>query len=342
MKKKFRGSTLVQILTMIISLFISAGFILPVYKESASYSSNYFTMEHFFKLRPENSSSYLGIAAKFLDAGNAKVAALMFVLLFIVPVLLIVFTFPKLRKLTYFSVILSAAIVWMHLFLMLGFTIEQKKLEITAVGVGYTMFVMQLPIMYVLYVLLSIIENVQLRKEKKANQNQDGNNQSNINMNQNMNQNAGFYQENGMPVNNQFSGMPSYPQSYPQDRVMETNPNLKFDLDLSASETANVPLDSGKEFDSKVHQDMYAQPVNLEDEPKQPAPEVYFTNPENEEPKEDTEALETAKVADILPFESAEEANKSEEKPARYCARCGAKLLDNAVFCIKCGAAIDQ
>ncbi|WP_026508324.1 hypothetical protein [Butyrivibrio sp. MC2013] len=169
MNKKFRSSTLLQIAMMLISIVISISFLLPIFRPKLDYSLEgpFFSSANLFNLWPEGGMSYLGLASRFLDSGRFGIFFMMIALLMLMPIALAVICYPRLRKLSYFGILPIIGMIFAHLYLGLGFTIEQAALDFTFLGIVYGALLSQLPILYILFVILSVIENMQIKKESK-------------------------------------------------------------------------------------------------------------------------------------------------------------------------------
>ncbi|WP_022758427.1 zinc ribbon domain-containing protein [Butyrivibrio fibrisolvens] len=166
-KRGMRLSTIIDVFMFITGILLTAMFFLPVYKDTVSYNKDFFKLDNLLGFFPDNAASYFGLAGKFLDDRNVAVTVMIFAFMFVMPILLAVLTFPKLRKLSGLAIIPIIVLVSGQFFFGAGFVIEQKALELAPIGFCYSVLIFQLPALYIIYIIQSIIEAGRLKKELK-------------------------------------------------------------------------------------------------------------------------------------------------------------------------------
>ncbi len=166
-KKGIRLSTIVEVFMFITGILLTAMFFLPVYKDTVKYNSDYFKLDNLLNVFPDNAASYLDLAGRFLDDRNVAVTVMIFAFMLVMPILLAVLTFPKLRKISALSIIPIIILVAGQFFFGFGFTVEQKALELAPFGYFYSVLVFQLPMMYLIFIIQSIIEKGRMKREAK-------------------------------------------------------------------------------------------------------------------------------------------------------------------------------
>ncbi|MCR4634644.1 MAG: zinc-ribbon domain-containing protein [Butyrivibrio sp.] len=166
-KRGMRLSTIIDVFMFITGILLTAMFFLPVYKDTVSYNKDFFKLDNLLGFFPDNAASYFGLAGKFLDDRNVAVTVMIFAFMFVMPILLAVLTFPKLRKLSGLAIIPIIVLVSGQFFFGAGFVIEQKALELAPIGFCYSVLIFQLPALYIIFIIQSIIEAGRLKKELK-------------------------------------------------------------------------------------------------------------------------------------------------------------------------------
>ncbi|MCR5772728.1 MAG: zinc-ribbon domain-containing protein [Butyrivibrio sp.] len=166
-KKGIRLSTIIDVFMFITGILLTIMFFLPVYKDAVAYDSNYFKFDNLFNIFPDNAASYLGLAGRFLDDRNVAVTIMIFSFMFVMPILLAVFTFPKLRKISALAILPIIILVGGQFFFGAGFIIEQKALEFAPLGFFYSILIFELPVLYIIFIIQSIIEAGRIKKEAK-------------------------------------------------------------------------------------------------------------------------------------------------------------------------------
>ncbi|SES36207.1 zinc-ribbon domain-containing protein [Butyrivibrio fibrisolvens] len=166
-KRGMRLSTIIDVFMFITGILLTAMFFLPVYKDTVSYNKDFFKLDNLLGFFPDNAASYFGLAGKFLDDRNVAVTVMIFAFMFVMPILLAVLTFPKLRKLSGLAIIPIIVLVSGQFFFGAGFVIEQKALELAPIGFCYSVLIFQLPALYTIFIIQSIIEAGRLKKELK-------------------------------------------------------------------------------------------------------------------------------------------------------------------------------
>lgn len=166
-KRGMRLSTIIDVFMFITGILLTVMFFLPVYKDTVSYNKDFFKLDNLLGFFPDNAASYFGLAGKFLDDRNVAVTVMIFAFMFVMPILLAVLTFPKLRKLSGLAIIPIIVLVSGQFFFGAGFVIEQKALELAPIGFCYSVLIFQLPALYIIFIIQSIIEAGRLKKELK-------------------------------------------------------------------------------------------------------------------------------------------------------------------------------
>jgi|GEM_PF-6648744 len=326
MKKRFRCSTLVQIFMMLISLCMTGMFFLPLFKDSVTYSNDFFTSKNLLDFYPDGAVSYMELAGKFLDNGNAPVFVMIIALLLVLPILLILISFPKARRFTYMSIIPIIGIVLGHAFLSLGFVVEQKALEFTLLGYIYSALASQLLLMYIFFLIMSIIEASQFRKEAKLAAKTSG-----VMQGQKKQNKANKKNEETKP-NEFYSGAPENgPYTKEEDdyqKDSEAADTVKeFDVKANANddfENASMTTDSNKEIADDA--------TNIRDNGN-------FSNVN--EVENDDKSSSKENVAENASFSGKQpDADESVKMAPKFCQVCGAKLEEGAQFCIQCGSMV--
>lgn len=342
MKKKFRVSTVTQLFMMLDGIFLVLAFFLPLYKNTVTYTDPYFSSENLFSLRPDGAISYMGLAAQFLDNGNAAVFLMILALLLVVPLILILVTFPKLRTFSYFAILPIIGILFCHTFLGLGFTVEQKALEFTTLGLLYSIGAAQLPCLYLLFVIQSPIEAAQRKKEEKANgaapasvtqQNTAADAQPSAMAQPVMEKNLQAAQ------NPQASRAAEYSQPMQQPAAPQQRPISEYPKEFTSRPDNNYY--GGPELGPQSkEEEAYQQDESFDMEsiePKEKAPEAAEEDIFSEAEVSDESA------EDVVAFDNGQEpAADTDSKEVAYCEECGAKLEPGAKFCMQCGAPINR
>lgn len=171
-KRGMRLSTIIDVFMFISGILITAMFFLPVYKDTVNYNKDFFKLSNLLDVFPDNAQSYLKLAYRFFTGDGVEQASLpvtimIVTFMFVMPILLAVLTFPKLRKISGFAIIPIIVLVCGQFFFGAGFAIEQKSLELASLGFFYSVLIFQLPALYIIYIIQSIIEGSRLKKELK-------------------------------------------------------------------------------------------------------------------------------------------------------------------------------
>ena len=369
-KKGIRLSTIVEVFMFITGILLTAMFFLPVYKDTVKYNSDYFKLDNLLNVFPDNAASYLGLAGRFLDDRNVAVTVMIFAFMLVMPILLAVLTFPKLRKISALSIIPIIILVAGQFFFGFGFTVEQKALELAPFGYFYSVLVFQLPMMYLIFIIQSIIEKGRMKREAKNAPAMDpsyqqfapqgGFGQQPMEGPQFGGPQGGFGQQ--PPMNDQqFAPQGGFGQ--PMEGPQFGGPQGGFGQPAPMNDQQFAPKNDFQQAPSFNEQPQNSF-VTEAPEPA-PAPEPVFAEPSFsaaaepvveapvnfEEAKESVtedlseKAPEVAETVDntVGTIDASIEAPQAEEpvkmQPA-FCQQCGAKLEQGALFCMQCGSPV--
>ena len=171
-KRGMRLSTIIDVFMFITGILLTAMFFLPVYKDKVSYNKDFFKLDNLLGFFTDKSESYFKLASMFftgegVEQPSLAVAIMIYTFMLVMPILLAVLTFPKLRKISGLAVIPIIVLVCGQFFFGAGFIFEQKSLELAPFGFCYSVLVFQLPALYIIYIIQSIIEAGRLKKELK-------------------------------------------------------------------------------------------------------------------------------------------------------------------------------
>ena len=370
-KKGIRLSTIVELFMFVTGILLTAMFFLPVYKEPVVYDSDYFCVDNLFNFFPEGSASYLGLAGRFLDNRNIAVTIMIFAIMLVMPILLLILTFPKLRKMSAFSIFPIALLVGGQFFLGVGFTVEQvftksvlinvafEGLQFAPFGYIYNILVFQLPALYILFIIQSLIESRRMKKEAKVVA--AGINNQSFDMGQNAAYNQSIAQEtNGQFASNQqlgaqtsFGQVPAYnnqnnfyygaPENGPQ--TPEENAYLRDDEENAASVARSDALDAADDNAAANTQGNAQDTQPSFSSSEDNALSGVSSDDENTTQNDDSMVMGTSTDNKENASSSAFDSDNANKEPVKiqpaFCQQCGAKLEEGALFCMQCGTPVN-
>lgn len=377
-KKGIRLSTIVEVFMFITGILLTAMFFLPVYKDTVKYDSDYFKLDNLLNVFPDNAASYFGLAGRFLDERNIAVTVMIFAFMLVMPILLAVLTFPKLRKLSALSIIPVVVLVVGQFFFGMGFTVEQRALELAPIGYCYSVLVFQLPTLYLIFIIQSIIEKGRMKKEAKNAPAMDPSYQQQFAPQGGFGQptegpqfggpQGGFGQQ--PPMNEQqFAPQGGFGQ--PMGGPQFGGPQGGFGQPAPSNEQQFAPQNDFQQapsFNQQPQNDFFAEaPVNevkapevVEEAPAAPEPVFGAEEVVKEAPAETVEAPAfnegvTEDLSENAPEVAPEVTENATgtidasvapaaEEPVKmqpaFCQQCGAKLEQGALFCMQCGSPV--
>lgn len=325
-KRGIRLSTIIDVFMFITGILLTVMFFLPVYKDTVTYNKDFFKLDNLIGFFPDNAASYMGLAGRFLDDRNIAVTIMIIAFMLVMPILLAVLTFPKLRKISALSVLPIIVLVAGQFFFGSGFVVEQKALEFAPFGYFYNVLIFQLPVLYILFIIQSIIEAGRMKKEAK---NAPVNNTPVNNIPDPM------YQQQ---MNNQPFGMPQ--GGYNQPMGQQYAPQGGFEQPVSPvnDQQFEAPLDDVQQAQERVEETFSSVEEHVDNivaAPETVAEDVAETVSENV--SEATSEVQEEVVEMAAPSSETEQPVRMQ--PA-FCQQCGARLEQGALFCMQCGAPV--
>ena len=363
-KRGIRLSTIIDVFMFITGILLTVMFFLPVYKDTVTYNKDFFKLDNLIGFFPDNAASYMGLAGRFLDDRNIAVTIMIIAFMLVMPILLAVLTFPKLRKISALSVLPIIVLVAGQFFFGSGFVVEQKALEFAPFGYFYNVLIFQLPVLYILFIIQSIIEAGRMKKEAKnapvnntpvnnipVNNIPDPMYQQQMNnqpfgmpqggYNQPMGQQyapQGGFEQPVPPVNDQSFGMPQGGFNQPMGQQYAPQGGFEQPVSPVNDQQFEAPLDDVQQAQERVEETFSSVEEHVDNivaAPETVAEDVAETVSENV--SEATSEVQEEVVEMAAPSSETEQPVRMQ--PA-FCQQCGARLEQGALFCMQCGAPV--